>query len=430
MLKILKSKFKNSSNNIAINNKNITIRPKTSGPITRNWKNSIYVYNKNTLSLLPEASRLTIKLIKSYFNFFSPKLEQKINNKKVIFFKSLIKKKIATSKILRKKNVSTSKIFISNGQFKHTNDLVNITIYFYNRQFLNYQYIILKLFKNLFNNSLFKNKILLIRKNGLRSLNKQIKTKDIMVNTLKIKNASQIKNIEYSQNIFYKNLIKKSIVKYRLLMYLKELILLNKFKFNNCLLQNITNLVKKIYRKNIQFNFINVKYFYLNSDILTESLVLKLRKNRKKLLKYLNTIIRKAKIKKIRWNPKFRYDFNEYAFKNTKKLDLTNNLLYDLFLQNKTKSKDLKKFIFNNIDYKRVSGIRLQAAGRLTRRNTASRSISKIKYKGSLVNINSSIKGYPYALLRGSLRPNLEFTKLNSKTRIGSFGIKGWIGGT
>jgi hypothetical protein len=27
------------------------------------------------------------------------------------------------------------------------------------------------------------------------------------------------------------------------------------------------------------------------------------------------------------------------------------------------------------------------------------------------------------------LRPNLKLTKLNSKTRIGSFGIKGWISG-
>ena len=99
-------------------------------------------------------------------------------------------------------------------------------------------------------------------------------------------------------------------------------------------------------------------------------------------------------------------------------------------MQNKIKSKYLKKIIFDNIRYKKISGIRIQAAGRLTKRYTASRSISKLRYKGNLININSSIKGRPSALLRGKFRPNLQFTKLNSKTRIGSFGIKGWISGT
>jgi hypothetical protein len=28
------------------------------------------------------------------------------------------------------------------------------------------------------------------------------------------------------------------------------------------------------------------------------------------------------------------------------------------------------------------------------------------------------------------MRPNIQFTKLNSKTRIGSFGVKGWVSGT
>jgi hypothetical protein len=85
----------------------------------------------------------------------------------------------------------------------------------------------------------------------------------------------------------------------------------------------------------------------------------------------------------------------------------------------------LKKIVFDNIRYKKISGIRIQAAGRLTKRYTASRSISKLRYKGNLINISSSLKGRSSALLRGKFRPNLQFTKLNSKTRIGSFGIKG-----
>src|ERR1700727_2595668 len=163
-------------------------------------------------------------------------------------------------------------------------------------------------------------------------------------------------------------------------MFYKQLLYINNLKFNNSYLQGLINLIRKIYKKNIEFNLINLKYFYFNSDILTQPLVLKLRKKRK--------------------------------------------LLYKLMLQNKINSKYIKKIILNYIKYKRVSGIRIEASGRLTRRYTASRSQHKVRYKGNLENTYSSIKGYPSVVLRGSLKPNLQYTKLYSKSRIGSFGIK------
>ena len=51
----------------------------------------------------------------------------------------------------------------------------------------------------------------------------------------------------------------------------------------------------------------------------------------------------------------------------------------------------MKKIVLNNIKYKKVTGVRLEAAGRLTKRYTASRSIFKVKYKGNLVNTYSSL---------------------------------------
>jgi hypothetical protein len=33
-------------------------------------------------------------------------------------------------------------------------------------------------------------------------------------------------------------------------------------------------------------------------------------------------------------------------------------------------------------------------------------------------------------LLKSNLKSNLQYTKLKSKSRIGSFGIKGWVSGT
>jgi hypothetical protein len=206
-------------------------------------------------------------------------------------------------------------------------------------------------------------------------------------------------------------------------MFYKQLLYINNSKFNNSYLQGLINLIKKIYKKNIEFNFINLKYFYFNSDILTQPLVLKLRKKRK-LLRYLKTCVRKTKIKKIRLNEKPKYFFDLDNLFTLNNVDITNNFLYKLMLQNKINSNYIKKIILNSIKYKRVSGIRIETSGRLTRRYTASRSQHKVRYKGNLENIYSSIKGYPSVVLRGSFKPNLQYTKLYSKSRIGSFGVK------
>jgi Mitochondrial ribosomal protein (VAR1) len=207
-------------------------------------------------------------------------------------------------------------------------------------------------------------------------------------------------------------------------MFYKQLLYINKSKFNNSYLQGLIDLIKKIYKKNIEFNIINLKYFYFNSDIFTQPLILKLRKKRK-LLRYLKACVRKAKIKKIKLNEKSKYIFELDNLFTLNYKDIANNLLYELMLQNKTNSKYIKKVVLNYIKYKRVTGVRLEASGRLTRRYTASRSQYKVRYKGNLENVYSSFKGYPSVVLRGNFKPNLQYTKLYSKSRIGSFGIKG-----
>jgi hypothetical protein len=283
--------------------------------------------------------------------------------------------------------------------------------------------------------NVFRKKLFLIRRKGFKYIKEQIRQKNIILKALFLNrnyNIEQklfyVKIIEKHLNIYYKRYIKKSLRRILLFIYFKQLIYINKSKFNYSYLQGLINLVNKIYKKNIQFNFINVKYFYINIDILTQSLILKLRKNRRKLLKYLRYSILKTNVKNIKKNnftsSKDTFNLNNFNLLNNN-LDIPNQLLYNLFSYNKNKSKYLKEIIFNNVRYKRVSGIRLQVAGRLTKRYTASRSISKLRYKGNLINLSSSIDHTSSALLRGSFKPNLQFTKLNSKTRIGSFGIKG-----
>nr|YP_010951061.1 ribosomal protein S5 [Nannizziopsis barbatae]WML69458.1 ribosomal protein S5 [Nannizziopsis barbatae] len=433
MLNIIKSKLKRNYIKEKNLNKNEFITPKKLGLIVRNWKNSIYVYNKNTLKLIPEASRLTNKLINYYFNLYNLKKEIKISKIK----RYLLKK----SRYIKKKIITKNKIFISSGIYKHTNDLVNITIYFYNRQLLNYNNLIWKKYMGLMKKKKLKlklkNRLLKVRKISLRLLKKHNKQKEIVIKALNIKNIKNLNSIKYFQTKNYKKFLKKSFTLILIYIYYKQLIYINKFKFNNYYLQNLVNIVKKIYKKNIQFNFINVRYFNLNSDILTESLVLKLKKNRKKLLKYLYLILRKTKKTTItelidpNINDFKNLNLNNFYLDSNKKdidIDTTNNILYNNLLKN-LKDKKIKYAILEKINYKKIRGIKLEASGRLTKRNTASRSISKLKYKGSLKNYHSSFSGRSSSLLRGNFRPNLEYTKLNSKTQIGSFGIKGWISG-
>jgi hypothetical protein len=50
-----------------------------------------------------------------------------------------------------------------------------------------------------------------------------------------------------------------------------------------------------------------------------------------------------------------------------------------------------------------------------------------VRWKGSLKNIDSSYRGLSAVMLRGHVKSNLQYTMTNSKTRNGSFGLKGWV---
>ena len=408
MLNIIRSKLKNTYKKKSLNNGNVTIYNKDFVPAVRDWKNSIYVYNKNALSLIPVASRLVIKLIKGYLNSYNLNIESKLR-------KERLRRRI--------RKLSTNKIFVSDGEFKHTNDKVSITLYVYNRQKLNYLLKLKKRYTSLFKKEKFLNKLKLIRKVGLNILEKQQENIKVLTNVLPNYN-SKVYSI---QNLYYKDFIIKSLKRLKYYMLYKQLLYINKTKFEYSYLQGLINLIRKIYKKNVEFNIINLKYFYFNSDIFTQPLVLKLRKERK-LLRYLKSLVKKSKINKIKLDERSRYFFDlENLFTVNNDFDTRNNFLNDFIKQNKTEY--LKKVVLNNIKYKRVSGVRIEGAGRLTKRYTASRSQHKVRYKGNLVNVYSSIKGYPSSILRGNFKPNLQYTKLNSKSRIGSFGVKGWVSG-
>jgi hypothetical protein len=72
--------------------------------------------------LIPQVTELVNKLIKSYFNLYNLKLERKIRSNRLL---------------RRLRKLSSNKIYVSNGEFKHTNNKVIITLYLFNRQRFN-----------------------------------------------------------------------------------------------------------------------------------------------------------------------------------------------------------------------------------------------------------------------------------------------------
>ena len=399
MLNIIKSKLNTTYKKKGLNDSSIAIYNRDVIPAVRNWKSSIYAYNKNAINLIPIKSKYVMKLIKAYFNLYNLQLE------------SLLRK----NRLRRRfRKISTNRIFISDGEFKHTNDKVNITLYVYNKQKLNYLLKLKKRYLTLFKKAKFARKLKLIKNVGLNILCKH-KQKSILLSNLLPKYNTQVNT---AQNIYYTRFIKKSFRRLKFYMYYKQMLYINKAKFENTYLQGLISLVRNIFNKNVEFNIINLKYFYFNSKIFTQPLELKIKKKRN-VLRYLKVLIRKAKIKNVKLAEKSKKFFNFNIFNS------------DNFLQqDNTKSKYLKKIILSNLKYKRVSGVRLEAAGRLTRRFSASRSQRRTKYKGNLENVYSSFKGYPTPVLRGNDKANLQYTVINSTSRVGAFGVKGWISST
>ena len=239
-------------------------------------------------------------------------------------------------------------------------------------------------------------------------------------------------------NLLYKVYLEREI---NVIAYYKLLLSLNKSKFEDKFLLRLKPLIAKLYNKKVEFNMINLKTLYLNSDLFIEAISLKLKNRNNKLLQILKSSLSMVRLLKINrgigqynkvnirelWVNKIN---NLHINMENSNSDILNKLLLELFYNSsldRNNNKYLSNIILNSLRYKNVGGIRLEAKGRLTRRLTASRSVFKIRWRGSLKNINSSYKGLSSIMLRGYAKSNIQYSLLNSKTRNGTFGIKGWI---
>jgi hypothetical protein len=368
----------------------------------REIDNSIYSYNKNFLNFIPTANKIAIKLIKSYFNLYNIKLENMVK-------KRMIRKR----KVLRLKRLSSNRIFLSNGTFKHTNNKIIINLFIYNRQKINYTYLLKYKFKKFLLKNLIK-KLTNIKERI--SIRRNIIIK--LLNNNKIKNKKNIIRLYNIKNkLYYKNIIKHINRKYKKYFVFKQLLYINKSKFNYNYLTYLNKIIKKIYNKNIEFNIINLKKFFFNSDITTQSLLLKITRNRRRINRKLKKLLETVKISKEIKNIEQDYiiDIKSKTINNT--------------IKSFIKKKTIKKTVLDLMKYKKLSGIRIEAKGRLTKRATASKSIKYTKHNGALIIKNSLSSPIYIPIVKNTLKLNIQHTKLNSKTNIGSFGLKGWISG-
>lgn len=232
------------------------------------------------------------------------------------------------------------------------------------------------------------------------------------------------------QNLNMKNLFN--------LKYFSSMLYFNNYIFNTNNLLALKDIVKKIYNKKVEFNIINLKYLYLDSNIFAEAITRKLIDRKKRVLRVLKLSLKLTKqpyfkLHFHRDNVQLNYMFLDRALSEPTKslsvsIDSDNSLKVAApIIKNKyifkPKAYTLRLFLYH-MKQKIINGIRLQGTGRLTKRLTASRSVSKLRYTGSLKNINSSYEGISTIMLRGFVKSNLQYANVNNHNRNGSFGTK------
>lgn len=396
-----KSKFFENINNVKK-------EARTYLPLTKEWNNAIYTFNKNKVfKTLLTKDIFVYKLFNSYFNL----------------------KKIRT---LKKNKFSIIKTYISKQEIKHNNNNVTIILCLFNKEKTLYKKHIYKVYKKILlslkNNSKLRNDNRIERDKQFALLSKILKVL-LKSNTRLILNKMSFNSLFLKYKQYYNLLTVYNLKKYRnLFLYKKKIILLNfsKYKYNIYNFLGLKNILNKIYGKKIELNLTNLKYIYLDSNILTEAIAKKLKNRKNNVLKNIIKAIALVKIPFILEHENI-VNKNKITFNSI----LLNKDLNNFIPNDGINFTDLMYIPFQklsialyNLKYKTINGIRIQATGRLTKRLTALRSISKFKQKGTLKNVYSSFYGMSTIMLIGYTKSNLQYIRKNYNNRNGSYGIK------
>ena len=314
-----------------------------------------------------------------------------------------------------KSRYSANKIYISRAELKHSNTKLVIILYTYNKKKLSVEQSIIKfvdftrtkksVIGNKIKNTIIHNKLLSTMKDRFFLFKRWGNAFLIITGGLLKYLLSNLKK-KHVYNAPLYNILKwkKSLKLEQVYFNLTKSIAFDKSKFSNLLLNlrnlGLISLLQKMYNKKIEIKLIELKSIHLNSDVFSSAVALKLRDRKNKVV----SILRKAILQMVRIPD-----------------------LHTLITLDDSMEKINKHNILKTLKQQVVSGARFEAKGRLTRRLTALRAVYKYRYTGSLKNIRSSFNNNSSTMLRGHVKPNSQYTIINSKTRNGSFGLKGWV---
>lgn len=338
------------------------------------------------------------------------------------------------------------RLFNSKPEIKQNNNKVIITIYVYNRKrhyFIHRLKKIIKIFSfkssrinKLSGNNDFKASIINNNKKRKIVLN-TLKNKSVHIILLYLKKTFNINKLAVNKNlpilrvnnpvsdinpVFGSTKIDKNIFMYK---YYCTMLYFNSYLFNANNLLPLKVILTNIYTKKIELNIVNLKYLYLDSNIFAEAITRKLTDRKKRVLRVLKLGLKLTK------QPYFKIHLHKEIIKlhflfYDKNLNIQfyqNDIATNKYLIYKPYAYKLRLLLYH-MKQKIITGIKLQGTGRLTKRLTASRSISKVKYMGSLKNINSSYESISTVMLRGFVKSNLQYININDHNRNGSFGTK------
>ena len=427
---------------------NYVNKPKHCPPLVKEWFSGVYTFNKNIIKILPSLNKNLYNIFNSYFNLY--------NNK---FYKNTRSKRLR----IRRKRPSTNRLLVSKPNLKHTNDKVNIIVYTYNRR---KKYYVNKIAKLATLSSCASDKK---EREMFVPFIKNLKTKSLKLE-LRIRERTNIllkeivsllkgeKYLSFSKHIsksYITDYVKKQMRKEIISVRHKQSIYFEESKYEKQYLLPLITLVESIYNKKAVFNIVNLKYFYNSGSIFSSSVMAKLRNRKNKPITILTASLNTFKLPPANKLTVYNEMYNREKFiqnlliKNLVFNDVespsientNNNLLYNgdkldksllklnknnFALKSYTPTASLNEIV-RSLKYKFTSGIRIEIAGRLTKRNTAERSVYKLRYKGNIKNADSSYKKLPTVLLRGYTKSNLMYNQSKSRLRIGAFGLKTWI---
>jgi hypothetical protein len=211
------------------------------------------------------------------------------------------------------------RLFTSKPVIKHSNNKAIITVYVYNRKrsyFLNKIRKTIKLVTNKFNfknSSSFESSYLNKELTGVTSVKTKSKKKKlllkrkkkILLNTIKNKyintimlylNKSGPNLLGKDKNMYNCKLLAKKESKNSITYkYYSYMLYYNSYIFNAYNLLAIKNILTNIYQKKIVLNIVNLKYLFLDSNILAEAITRKLKDRNKRVLRVLKLALKLIK---------------------------------------------------------------------------------------------------------------------------------------